>query len=256
MNGRRLGLSSGSLPDAGAAELAAATARAGGGTVDLRTGKGHAWERDGVARGIRQVTAAGVEVAFVGCGARAGRTEIGRGARAGETEVGRGARAGETGVGRGGGAGLELPVTGHPVKVFCVPEPDPATLAGQVRAAADQGVALWVETHQGGPSCRRLAQLAEVTGIGVVVDLLGVAATGGADAATLARLAPHVRAVQVKGFRRDAGGAYRHRALRAADLEPVEALLSSGAPIRAITVESRAGTAVDDLRMLAKWEAR
>ncbi|MEV4476935.1 hypothetical protein [Nonomuraea sp. NPDC049504] len=248
MNGRRLGLSSGSLPDAGAAELAAATALAGGGTVDLRAGKGHAWERDGIARGIRQVTAAGVEVAFVGCGARAGRTKVGCGARAGETEAGCG--------GRGGDVGLELPVTGHPVKVFCVPEPDPATLAGQVRAAADQGVALWVETHQGGPSCRRLAQLAEVTGIGVVVDLLGVAATGGADAATLARLAPHVRAVQVKGFRRDAAGAYRHRALRAADLEPVEALLSSGAPIRAITVESRAGTAVDDLRMLAKWEAR
>ncbi|QYC44239.1 hypothetical protein Nocox_33345 [Nonomuraea coxensis DSM 45129] len=211
-----LGLSSGSLPHATAADLAAAVLGHGGSGLDLRIGKGHAWERDGVERGLRAIAAAGAEVFFTGVGARLGDPA----------------------------AELAEAPPAWPVKVFCVERPDPGLVAEQAA-----GRELWVETHAGGPDVTTLIDLAERTGVGLVLDVLGLAEIGGADRHRLAALAPHVRAAQVKGFHRTPQGT-RHRPLEPRDLEPVLAVMERTS-LRCVTVESRAGNPGADLVLLA-----
>jgi hypothetical protein len=216
-----LGLSSGTAPRVSAAELAEMTTRGGGTAVDVRIGKGHAWENDGIRPGIADIEGAGVSVAFTGIGWHMGNPES--------------------------PAPDEWPPAKYPVKVFCVERPDQGLVAEQVAAAARSGVTLLIETHRGGPSAAQLARLASASGVGVVADLLGLLETG-SDEASLADLAPYVRAVQVKGVTPER----RHRPMVPQDLAPVRRLLSFGAPVRAITVESRAGRPLDDLALLAE----
>ncbi|GHI03118.1 hypothetical protein AQI88_02035 [Streptomyces cellostaticus] len=219
-----LGYSSGTLPQAGPEELARAVLHAEGTGVDLRIGKGHGWERDGVQPGIDRIRRTGAEVFFVGVGWRLGDPA--------HWPV------------------AEEPVPApYPVKVFCTERPDPALVAEQLAAAAEAGVEPWVETHAGGPDVAGLIDLAERTGVGVLVDLLGLAEIGGAHRAQLRALSPFVRAAQVKGVRRTAQGT-RHRPLTPHDLTDLSYLLELG-PLRAVTVESRAGTPDADLAVLA-----
>jgi hypothetical protein len=216
-----LGLSSGTAPDVCAAELADMTTRGGGAAVDVRIGKGHAWEDNGVRQGIADIERAGVSVAFTGIGWHMGDPVS--------------------------PVPHEWPPAQYPVKVFCVERPDHGLVAEQVAAAARSGVTLLIETHRGGPSATELARLAATSGVGVVADLLGLLETG-SDEDSLAELAPHVRAVQVKGVTPQR----RHRPMVPQDLAPVRRLLTLGAPVRAITVESRAGRPLDDLALLAE----
>ncbi len=222
------GLSSGTMPSSSAAELAALTGAAGGTGVDLRAGKGHGWERHGIDEGIAAVLGAGLSVYFLGLGLRLGE----RGVRFDSIH----------------------PAVAVPIKVFCVEEPDPALIDAQCVEAAERGIELLVETHHGGPDAARLLELAERTGIGVVLDLLGLARIGGASRTRLRELAPHVRAVQVKGFESPENG-WRHRPLKSSDLDQVRQILADGAPVRAITVESRAGTPRRDLALVQQLRA-
>lgn len=220
-----VGLSSGSCPGLSAAELAALVRDAGGSVVDLRIGKRHRWEADGTAEAFACLRRAGVGIAFVGLGWRVGDP--------GEPEP------------------PDWPPAALPAKVFCAARPDARLVATQVSEAARRGVPLLAEIHRGGPSGQELARLAGRSGIGLVVDTLGLAETG-SGRSVLPELAPYVRAVQVKGF----GPDRRHRRLTEADLAPVHALLELGAPIRTVTVETRAGTHLDDLALLrAVWPA-
>lgn len=223
-----IGFSSGTLPSAGAGELAAAVLAAGGSGLDLRIGRGHRWESDGVRAGLEAIAAAGAEVFFTGVGWRLG------------DPAGWPVRD----------AGKDLPPRDYPVKVFCVAEPDPVLVTEQLAAAAGAGLEPWVETHAGGPDAARLLALAERTGVGVLVDLLGLAQIGGASPAQLRTLAPFVRAAQVKGVLRTEHG-LRHRPLVPDDLADVVSLLKA-ATLRAVTVESRAGTPDADLAVLAQ----
>jgi hypothetical protein len=215
------------LPSAGAAELANAVLAAGGTGLDLRIGKGHGWERDGVPAGLDQIAAVGVDVFFLGVGWRLGDPA---GWPVGERD-------------------LDAPPRGYPVKVFCVADPDSVLVDEQLAAAAAAGVEPWVETHGGGPDVRGLLDLTARTGVGVLVDLLGLAEIGGASPAQLRSLAPSVRAAQVKGVVHTAGGT-RHRPLVPEDLTDLLYLLQT-VPLRAVTVESRAGTPDADLAVLA-----
>ncbi|MFH8337452.1 hypothetical protein [Streptomyces sp. AM6-12] len=219
-----LGYSSGTLPGASPEELARAVRLAGGTGVDLRIGKGHCWERDGIRSGIERIQRAGADVFFVGVGWRLGDPA--------HWPVGEEAVPAE-----------------HPVKVFCAERPDPALVADQLALAAEAGLEPWVETHAGGPDVTGLIDLADRTGVGVLFDLLGLAEIGGADHAQLRALAPFVRAAQVKGFRRTPQGT-RHRPLDPNDLSGLTYLLSLG-PLHAVTVESRAGAPDADLAVLA-----
>jgi hypothetical protein len=216
------GLSSGSAPEAGPDALAGLTQDGGGSVVDLRLGKGHLWERDGAAAGVAAIERACVGVAFVGVGWTLGASPI------------RPPRL----------------LAGRPTKVFVTTRPDKGVVIEQLALADEAGCPLWVETHRGGPTPSELAELAEQTGVGIVVDLLGLRETApGCTLATLAALAPHVRAVQVKGIAPSLDG-YVHRSLQSEDLATVHTLLELAAPIVAVTVESRAGTPVSDLKVL------
>ncbi|WP_280265305.1 hypothetical protein [Nocardia wallacei] len=218
-----VGLSSGSASTESALGLAEVTLSAGGAGVDLRIGKGHGWEREGISHGISTLTDLGLSVYFFGIGMYLGKPGIGFDSIPAMDRV--------------------------PVKVFCVEEPDKHVVAEQCAAAARQGVELLVETHLGGPNIPRLIELAEQTGIGIVLDLLGLAAISDPDPGLLRGLAPHVRAGQVKGFVATDDG-WLHRPLVSADLDPIRQILASGAPIRAITVESRAGTPSRDIALV------
>ncbi|MCP3798472.1 hypothetical protein NLX83_04280 [Allokutzneria sp. A3M-2-11 16] len=206
--------------------MARAVLRGGGGGVDLRIGKGHAWECDGVAAGLAEFRAAGLDVFFTGVGWRLGEPEA--------VQIVEG-----------------VPPKDYPVKVFCVPEPDAGLVSAQLAEAAEAGLELWIETHRGGADILTLAGVAARFGVGVVVDLLGLLESGDHIRPALTELAPHVRAVQAKGVRKTSCG-YRHRPLVDADLDVVEVLLSAGAPVRAITIETRAGTETADLAVVTK----
>jgi hypothetical protein len=223
-----IGLSSGTLPRSSAAELAETVIDLGGRGVDLRIGKGQRWEQDGAAAGLRDILAAGIEVFFTGVGWRLGDPAL---------VV---------------DAAPDMPVT-WPIKVFCVADPDLALVTDQVAAAADAGLRLWAETHAGGPSVAGLIRLADATGVGIVLDTLGLAEIGGMDHGQLADLAPHVRAAQVKGVLRTADGT-RHRPLKNEDLDDIAQVAHFGV-LRSVTVESRAGTPRADMAILARFVA-
>ncbi len=225
--GLAIGFSSGTLPQAGAAELAMAVRAAGGTGVDLRIGKGHSWQREGVRAGLAAIQAAGIQVFFTGVGWRLG----------------------DPSGWPACSADAEQPPAEYPVKVFCAADPDPRLVTAQLAAARAAGLVPWVETHDGGPAVPDLIRVAERTGVGVVVDLRGLAEIGGAEPRLLADLAPFVQAAQVKGVLRTPGGT-RHRPLVPDDLAILLDLIPL-APIRAVTVESRAGTPDADLAVLA-----
>ena len=219
----RFGLSSGSLPDATARELATAVRDAGGSVADVRSGKRHRWEVGGAAAGIATIQAGGVRVAYVGVGHRLGEAAEPR-------------------------AVPPIPAVpaGLPVKVFCAARPDVPRLHEQVGQLRRRGHEVWVETHRGGPAPDLLADLAAVAGFGLVVDNLGVAATAGDRPVHWSAVAPLTHAVQIKGF----DTTWHHRSLSGPDLALLDRLWELGAPLEAVTVETRAGTARSDLRLL------
>jgi hypothetical protein len=221
----RLGLSSGSAPALPAGEFAALVRGAGGTVADLRAGKGHRWEKDGID-GL-----AGLAVAFVGISAVLGRPDQDLGA----------AEA----------------FAGRDVKVFAAPgAPHAAVTAGQLRTltrdrAPEQ---VLVETHRGGAGPEELAALCDRYGCRLVLDNLGLHEITGDFDAALRDLAPRTAAVQVKGFDATPGRERPpHRPLTRADLGWLAAFATASVDI---TVESRAGTPHDDLTTLrTAWEA-
>jgi sugar phosphate isomerase/epimerase len=222
-----VGLSSGTLPAASASELARGVRLVSGCGADLRIGKGHGWERDGVGAGLATLAAAGLEVFFTGIGMwLGGRPD----ARREHDEL------------------VQAPP--GPVKVFCRSQPDAGAVREQLATAAALHRELWIEIHEGGPGAVELTRLAARTGIGIVLDLLGLLRTGGATAAQLDAMAPHVDAVQVKGVEVGADGV-RHRALRPGDLDVVLRVLRSGR-VRAVTLESRAGRPERDMKVITE----
>lgn len=238
------GLSSASAPDLTGRRLAALVRQSGGGTVDLRYGRGHRWEETG----LRPFGTAGVDVAFVGVDITLGKDGADRADGADE------ARARVRDVLR------DAPLApGVPVKVFAdpdclAPERRGTTLA-QVTALADRlggpGDVL-VETHQGGASPTQLAALHAETGVRILVDTLGLAriSSDPLDAAT--RLAPSVTVAQVKGFDWSAPRHTRHLPL-ATGAGPTRALLAGLPRLARVTVETRAESAAEDLRLLTAW---
>jgi hypothetical protein len=229
-----IGLSSGSLPGLTADELGRRTLDLGGTVVDVRSGKGHAWEHDG----LPALRATGVDVCFVGVG-----TVLGDAAHPPES-IGRLPWLGE----------------GMPVKVFaaagcCRPDRWPLTLA-QVRAlvarTGDSALVL-AETHHGYAAVPELIELCERVHIGLVLDTLGLARIEPEPMAVASRLAPWTRYAQVKGFDPDAPDRAGHRPLAATNPAWTRRLLTAVGALRAVTVESRASSLAEDVGLLRQW---
>lgn len=220
-----IGVSTGSLPGASAPELVARARKSHLTCVDVRVGKGHRWEGDGIALGLDTVAESGLHTAFVGLGAYLGD-------------------------------GTPKDVPGEvgdrnlPVKVFCVEDPVGPEVESDLVRLRSTVPEVWVETHAGGPPIPRLLDLCEELGLGLVVDTLGLFRSPGGRCAPARRLASLTRAIQVKGFD---GTNHRHRPLDEHDLEPLHELYAAGCTASWVTVESRAGALEDDARTLKRF---
>ncbi|MFE2284667.1 hypothetical protein ACFXDJ_10880 [Streptomyces sp. NPDC059443] len=231
-----VGLSSGSAPALGAAELARLTLELGGTAVDVRAGKGHAWEQGGLA-GLR---AAGVGVCFVGIG-----TVLGGAAHP-----------------LPAAADLDQLEPGLPVKVFAAegctaPEAFDRTRQQIQELAARVGGTerVLVETHHGYAPVPELLELCERTGVRILLDSLGLARIHPDPAAAAARLAPWTSYAQVKGFDWASPGSNGHLPLALSCAGPTRELLAAAGPLRAVTVESKAGALAEDMALLLDWYA-
>jgi hypothetical protein len=232
-----VGLSGGSCPELDAGQLAETAVGLGVGLVDLRAGKGHAWESGGVA----PLLAAGLGVAFVGTSLVLGRPMPIREILTALEALGAG---------------------GLPVKVFADAEvarqPEAARLAEtQARVIQDWSGPgrLLVETHHGYAAPPSLARLCELTGCRVLLDTLGLARLGTPVHTAGPTLAGYLAAAQVKGYDEAAAGAGGHRPLATmsrAHAAALDRMLPPGAPA---LVESRAGTLAEDLTVLRRWLA-
>jgi hypothetical protein len=230
---RDVGFSSGSCPGLSATELVELAGRLGADVVDLRAGKAHGWE----AQGVEPLRAAGVRVAFVGVSLVLGRPSQQPTLRLSELDA--------------------LGAGGLPVKVFAdaALDTDPAArelARRQVRELG--GVPVLVETHHGYAGVAALAGLCDETGCQVLLDTLGLARLhGGLTGAAVLRR--YVVAAQVKGYPAGAAAGGRHLPLRTMPAEhvaQVRELLPPGVPV---LVESRAGVLADDLAVLRGWLA-
>ncbi|MFI9628867.1 hypothetical protein [Streptomyces sp. NPDC052042] len=233
----RVGLCSGSAPGLSADALATLTRSLGGSTVDVRVGKGHAWETTG---GLAALRAAGCAVAFVGVGTVLGDPAHPAGVHDGPSR----------------------PEPGLPVKVFAAegctaPERIDLTLA-QVRALADLvgGPHLVLaETHHGYAPVEELAALCTRAGTGIVLDTLGLARITDDPVRAVGRLARWISYAQVKGFDPDDPHTSPHLPLGSSCADLTHRLLTTAGPLKAVTVESKAGSLAEDTALLLQWYA-
>jgi hypothetical protein len=232
---RPLGISGGSCPGLGAAGLAETALGLGVSVVDLRAGKGHAWEGGGVG----PLLAAGVSVAFVGTSVVLGREQPIEATLARLEILGAG---------------------GFPVKVFATAEL--ARRGAEARLAERQARTIldWtgpgrllVETHHGYAAPAALAWFAGLTGCRLLLDTYGLARLGTPVHAAGPALSGYLGAAQVKGY--DEADPERSGHLPLSTMSPahgaaLDRLLPPGAPV---LVESRAGTLAEDLAVLGGW---
>jgi hypothetical protein len=227
------GLSSGAMPDAGAPRLIEVLRAHGGDVVDLRVGKGHAWEADGLAPFLD----AGISVSFLGVG-------VNLGVDAAEHEV----------------EALRRQLDGRevPIKVFAAEELDDPGRRGaaaarqaaqEVRLLASLGPVL-VETHHGHAGPDALRRLCDDTGAKLVLDVLGWWRLTGTFDDSDGLVAQETKAVQVKGFR--PVEPVRHLPLAELPHEAWE-LVDTVSDAVPATLESKADSIVADLGVLNRW---
>lgn len=231
----RFGLSSGSVPGDTAAQLRARLLRWDLGVVDLRFGKGHAWE-DG---GLTPFTAAGIEVAHVGVGVALGREDVDLDALDAE---------------------LTPLLDGHlplRLKVFAdAGLDDPGVAGARAWHRADQqitrltlisGRAPLAETHHGYASIASLGELCQKLGCSLLLDVYGLQRLTGGLLDQDEVLRTWTRAVQVKGFAVE--NLTEHLPLSRMP-EEAWALLRDIPGSVPVTLESRAGTIGEDIATL------
>ncbi|HST80757.1 MAG TPA: hypothetical protein VLL08_03325 [Kineosporiaceae bacterium] len=233
----RFGLSSGSAPGDTAAQLLARLQRWELGTVDLRFGKGHAWE----AGGTTVFTTAGIEIAHIGVSVTLGAVDVDLDAL-------------EAGLSR-----MLDPGRAVPVKVFAGATLDDQGAAGAkawdlaerqiTRLARISGRPPLVETHHGYASIATLGELCQKLGCAVLLDVFGLQRLTGGLSDPDDVLRTWTRAVQVKGFAVDDVG--KHLPLSRMP-EAAWALLRDLPEPVPVTLESRSGTIGDDITTLKR----
>lgn len=224
-----IGLSSGSFHGWDADTAATETERLGGSVVDLRVGKGQAWEPGG----LEPFRRGGLDIAFLGLSCVLG-------ADSPETVMERHA--------------TDL-AEGLPVKIFC--HLDARSAASLARAVETLDLLaehaggrhrIHLETHAGYAEVDDLLWWAEEHGVRLLLDSMGLAGISADPLADVRRIAAHVDLAQVKGFVLSGAGA-RHRPL-AEQEEWHRSLLTGTGSLAAVTVESKAGVLADDLACL------
>lgn len=226
----RLGISSGCAPDARAAQLATVAVEAGSTVVDLRAGKGHQWEEDG----LDALFGAGLDVSFIGHPLVLGDPThpLERWTWASQQWPGIRCK-----VVADVGAGQRPDLVGRQLGAIAGDRPD----------------LVLVETHAGFAHPADIAVMATRHGCRVVLDTRGLADSAGNERdRVLPLLAPHVDAIQCK----QVGSDGRHVPLGDDGRPPVMAAFRAVAggdrPID-VLMESRAFVPHRDLRLLGRW---
>jgi hypothetical protein len=225
-----VGLSSSSVPGLGARELVEKARQAGAECLDLRAQRGQAWEAGDFERLLDSMP-----VAFVGAGGRLG-----------------------AGVDP---SSLPAPLIPHlvargiPLRLFSAPLEEPSAQDAfradvqRIRDVWGDGLRLCVEVHDERPTLAQIDRELAATGVGVVLDSLGLARLGATRDDARKLVARYGVAVQVKGFVRTRDG-YRHTSLASRPIlldEARELVHGSDLPV---TVETKAGTWAQDVASL------
>jgi hypothetical protein len=230
-----IGFSTGCCPELTGPEIAALAVRLGVDVLDIRAGKGQAWESDGLA----PLADAGLRVAFAGVS-----VVLGRPAAPVDQCLSLLDSVGASAV---------------PVKVFADAgvgrDADADALARSQIAqilAARGPAGLLIETHHGYADLVSLVELCADTDALLLLDTFGLARLGTALVDAEPLLSGQVAACQVKGFT-DAGPQARHVALAQMPGEHGQQLRAIVPPGSPILVESRSGTLEADLRTIRDW---
>ena len=229
----RLGFSSCSAPELSADDLLELSLANDADTIDLRAGRGQAWES---VAGLRAIADA-LDVAFLALPAALGG-------------------------GADDGAGAEELVRaaverGIPLRFGVVPEVESSRFGEDVRRLRSRwgsDLVLYVEPHGPSPSLASLSELLREHEVYAAADNLGFARLGAPPAAVAGFMAEFGRVLQVKGFAANGdGGGWRHRPLvtTPAVLDDVVGLVSTLPPRELrVTIETRCGSHADDLAAL------
>ncbi|MCP3776518.1 hypothetical protein NLX71_25055 [Paenibacillus sp. MZ04-78.2] len=227
-----IGISSGSFPELAATDLIKIVCKGDGNTVDLRYGKDHRWED----AGLKPFIDARIHISFIGISAILGDERWDTTALYQEA----------------------IAFSGYPLKVFakkgCMNEKCRTLTKNQIQVLTEIAGAsdhVLVETHDGFSAVEELLYLHEVTGAHILLDTLGFACLTRDPFSDIAKLAPLVRAVQVKGFDWTNPKKSLHVPLSGINLEYTVMILQHVLkPPCPITVETRAGSAIEDLSLL------
>ncbi|OMF12129.1 hypothetical protein BK131_19185 [Paenibacillus amylolyticus] len=234
----RIGLSSGSMPNLTANELIQKLNETGCNTVDLRVGKGHSWEEEGLTP-LRQ---SGIDIAFIGISFTLGDDRFDK-----ETLI-----------------KSIAPYADIPLKVFSKPgcttiqQIESTQKQVQVLASIAGGMdRIWVETHKGNCGVEELVRISELLGTRVLLDTLGLACISKDPLEATTSLMRFISGVQTKGFNWDNPYETIHVPLSETDINRTYLILQKLADTNcSVTVETRSGSAVEDIKVLQSLLAR
>jgi hypothetical protein len=232
-----VGVSTSSCPNLRASEIAEAVLSCGGDSVELRIGKGHGWESDGVLA----VADAGVTVTAI-----ASSRTFGADAMPESDEDVNQAESICTCL----RCFLDARYAGDEK----VTRRAHVQVAAVQRALGDNG-AVVVEPHPGYASVPDVAAFCASTGANAVLDTLAVHRLGIAMPQAFSELGGTTCVLHVKGFEQERDRGWSHRALARGDL-PDLAALAYAPGLAVVVVETRAGSQWRDLRLLREWAER
>ena len=231
-----IGVSTNSCPDLRGPEVAEAVLACGGNSVELRIGRGHGWEPDGVS----SVAATGVTVATI-----ASSRTFGVDAIPGNDE--------DINQAVATGAWLRCFLDARYESNDAFVNLAHAQVAEVQRALGDKSAVI-IEPHPGYASVCGVTKFCASTGASAVLDTLAIHQLGITMPLALFELGKATRSLHVKGFDRS-DCEWRHRALAPGDL-PDPATLAPAPNLAVVVVETRAGSQWRDLRLLSKWAGR
>jgi hypothetical protein len=230
------GYSSSCFPAKSFDELVAVTAASGGTCLDLRAQRGQAWEDERTVADLAKE----MSISFVG-------TSIVLGSPwATHQEDNRRL--------------WEATTAGTPIRCF-VPArlADPPVWADAVRAvkflrSSYRDPTLLVECHRSEPRLEVVVDFLDATGLGLVVDTLGLARLDVPPLEAGELASRYAGAIQVKGFAREDGTGWRHGPLECAPeaLELARAVMLKAGDQVSATVETKSDTAAADLAALIR----
>lgn len=229
-----LGVSTSSCPELRACELAEAILASGGDSVELRIGRGHGWESDGVLA----LATAGVTVTTIASSRSFGSDVL---------------PDSEEDINHAKSIGARLRCfldAGYEGDQDTIRRAHLQVVAVQ-RSLGYNGSVV-IEPHPGRASALGVSAFCAHTGASAVLDTFALQRLGIAMPQAFSTLGGATQVLHVKGFVQDEDRRWSHRALAPSDLPDLTAL-GHAPELAAVVVETKAGSHWRDLRLLRAW---